>query len=424
MEHRIKRGAKGYAEPVKGKPGTFRLYFSLGKNPVTGKYDRTPKRTHHCRSKNPRNWPKECENALAAYRAELEGASRDERQMRTVGEYASDFHELRESEFKSPLSSQREAVYVRHITDMLGEIRLDDLRPEDIRRAYAEARREGMSESELHGTHVKLRQILQDAVLNEVIDKNPCDAIKLPKPTLKERAPLSAEEASRFLACLQEEGYSPNAVGTMIILQTGMRRGEMLGLTWGDYDPANRTVSISKQYTNDKSLRPPKSKMSRRTIAVNDALASYLDAWRPAQAESLSRYALPQDLDTPIVHGIGVRELDGESRAQLVRVDGHNFDRWFRNFCVDNGFGTYSKVTRTFMRDGKEHIRGTGYSGLVPHALRHTQATLLIGGGADVKTVQARLGHASANTTLQIYSHAIEANDRKAADAFGEIISK
>ena len=143
MEHRIKRGAKGYAEPVKGKPGTFRLYFSLGKNPVTGKYDRTPKRTHHCRSKNPRNWPKECENALAAYRAELEGASRDDRQVRTVGEYANDFHSLRESEFKSPLSSQREAVYVRHITDMLGEIRLDDLRPEDIRRAYAEARRRG-----------------------------------------------------------------------------------------------------------------------------------------------------------------------------------------------------------------------------------------------------------------------------------------
>lgn len=424
MEHRIKRGAKGYAEPVKGKPGTFRLYFSLGKNPVTGKYDRTPKRTHHCRSKNPRNWPKECENALAAYRAELEGASRDDRQVRTVGEYANDFHSLRESEFKSPLSSQREAVYVRHITDMLGEIRLDDLRPEDIRRAYAEARKEGMSESELHGTHVKLRQILQDAVLNEAIDRNPCDAIKLPKPTLKERAPLSAEEASRFLTCLQEEGYSPSAVGTMIILQTGMRRGEMLGLTWGDYDPVNQTVSISKQYTNDKSLRPPKSKMSRRTIAVNDSLSSYLDAWRPVQAESLSRYALPQDPDTPIVHGIGVREVNGERRAQLVHVDGHNFDRWFRNFCVDNGFGTYSKVTGTFVKDGKKRIRGTGYSGLVPHALRHTQATLLIGGGADVKTVQARLGHASANTTLQIYSHAIEANDRKAADAFGKIISK
>lgn len=420
MEHRIKRGAKGCTEPIKGKPGTFRLYFSLGKNPVTGKYDRTRKRTFHCKSKNPKNWPRECEKALAAYRAELEGAARDDRQMRTVGEFANDFHALRESEFKSPLSGDREAVYVRHICDMLGGIRLDELLPEDIRRAYAEARKDGMSESELHGTHVKLRQILQDAVLNEFIDRNPCDAIKLPKPNLKEREPLGAEEASRFLACLREEGLSPNAVGTMIILQTGMRRGEMLGLSWGDYDPVNRTVSISKQYTNDRSLRPPKSKMSRRTIAVNEHLASYLDAWRPVQAEALSRFALSQDLDTPIVHGIGV----SGDRASLVRVDGHNFDRWFRNFCVDNGFGTYSNVTKTFVKGGKRHIRGTGYTGLVPHALRHTQATLLIGGGADVKTVQARLGHASANTTLQIYSHAIEANDRKAADAFGQLLSQ
>ena len=81
------------------------------------------------------------------------------------------------------------------------------------------------------------------------------------------------------------------------------------------------------------------------------------------------------------------------------------------------------KVTKTFTRDGKTCIRGTRYSGLVPHALRHTQATLLIGGGSDVKTVQARLGHASPSTTLAIYAHAIEANDRRAAEAFDEMLS-
>lgn len=75
------------------------------------------------------------------------------------------------------------------------------------------------------------------------------------------------------------------------------------------------------------------------------------------------------------------------------------------------------------MRDGKECVRGDRYVGLVPHALRHTQATLLIGEGMDVKTVQARLGHASPSTTLSIYSHAIKANDRRAADAFDRAIS-
>lgn len=422
MEHRIKPNAKGYAEPVKGRPGVYRLYFSLGKDPETGKYLRSPKRTFHCKSKNPKNWAKERENALSAYRAELEGAREHEDGSRSISEYAEDFHSLREDAFKSPLSYAREGDYIRHIREMFGDIRLSDLRPDDIRHAYANARTNGMSDGELHGTHVKLRQILQDAVDNEIIERNPCAPVKLPKPTYRERKPLSAEEASRFLACLLDEPLSAKATGTMLLLQCGLRRGEMLGLSWQYYDPEGRVLRIAKQYSNDKTLRPPKSKMSRRTIAVNDTLADYLDRWKAAQRKQLERYGLDQSEDTPIVSGIKVVTIDGEKRATVVNVDGHNFDRWFRDFCVDNEFGTYENVTSTFMRDGKKHVRGTGYSGLVPHALRHTQATLLIGEGADVKTVQARLGHASPNTTLAIYSHAIEANDRKAADAFGRIL--
>ena len=422
MEHRIKPNAKGYAEPVKGRPGVYRLYFSLGKDPETGKYLRSPKRTFHCKSKNPKNWAKERENALSAYRAELEGAREHEDGSRSISEYAEDFHSLREDAFKSPLSYAREGDYIRHIREMFGNIRLSDLRPDDIRHAYANARTNGMSDGELHGTHVKLRQILQDAVDNEIIEKNPCAPVKLPIPTYRERKPLSAEEASRFLACLLDEPLSAKATGAMLLLQCGLRRGEMLGLSWQDYDPEGRVLRIAKQYSNDKTLRPPKSKMSRRTIAVNDTLADYLDRWKAAQRKQLERYGLDQSEDTPIVSGIKVVTIDGEKRATVVNVDGHNFDRWFRDFCVDNKFGTYENVTSTFMRDGKKHIRGTGYSGLVPHALRHTQATLLIGEGADVKTVQARLGHASANTTISAYSHFIEANDRKAADAFGRIL--
>lgn len=425
MEHRIKKTAKGYAEPLKGKPGAFRLYFSLGKDPETGRYLRSPKRTIHCKSKNPKNWPKECENALARYRAELEGARERGEERRSVAEYAEDFHKLREGDFKSPLAYMREGDYIRHIRDLFGDAQLSDLRPDDIRRAYAEARRDGvLSDAELHGTHVKLRQILQDAVDNEIIDRNPCGPIKLPKPIYKERKPLSAEEASRFLDCLKREGFKPKAVGTTILLQCGLRRGEMLGLSWADFDPKNLTLRVSKQYTNDEELRRPKSMMSRRTIAISGTLATYLSKWKAAQKEALGRYAIKQDEETPIVHGVKVIEDADGKRAVAVNIDGHNFDRWFRNFCVDNGFGTYSTVTKRFTKDGKEHVRGTGYSGLVPHALRHTQATLLIGEGADVKTVQARLGHASPGTTLSIYSHAIEANDRKAADAFDKIVAK
>lgn len=406
------------------KDGVFQYRFNLGKDPKTGKYAYSPKRTLHCEGVSKRTQQAMLRKALEEYKDELNSGLVRDSGNRTVAEYAEDFHSLRAESFRSPLAYAREGNYISHIQEMFGHIRLGDLHPDDIRHIYADARKKGMSEAELHGTHVKLRQILQDAVDNELILRNPCTPVKLPKPTYRERAPLTAEEASRFLARLLAEPLSAKATGTMLLLQCGLRRGEMLGLTWGDIDFEHRTLSVSKQFTNDKTLRAPKSKMSRRTIAINDSLADYLDKWRREQRTQLNRYALDQDDETPIVNGIRVVTTEDGKYTTVVNVDGHNFDRWFRDFCVDNGFGSYSNITGRFTRDGREHVRGTGYSGLVPHALRHTQATLLIGEGADVKTVQARLGHASPSTTLSIYSHAIEANDRKAADAFGELISR
>lgn len=424
MEARIKPSSKGCKEPVKGKPGTYRLYFSLGKDPETGKYLRSPKRTYHCKSRNPKNWDTELQNALDEYRSYLEHGESHNSRARTVADYADDFHRMREGTMGSPLAYDREGYDVRHIRELFGNIGIEALKPDDIRQAYANARKEGrFKEGELRRIHTKLKQIMQDAVDNELIQRNPCGSIKLPKANVKARQSLSAAEAARFLECLLKENPSPGSVCAMLLLQCGLRKGEALGLSWEDYDSFNCKLHIVHQYTNDKTLRPPKSKMSRRVVSVGESMASYLERWKAIQRGQLSKYSLSQDGKTPIVHGISARKDGDSTRAMVVRVDGHNFSRWFRDFCVDNGFGEYEIITKTFMRDGKEYKRGKHYHGLVPHALRHTQATLLIGEGADVKTVQARLGHASPSTTLSIYAHAIEANDRKAAAAIESILS-
>lgn len=406
------------------KDGVFQYRFNLGKDPETGKYAYSPKRTLHCEGKSKRTQQAMLRRALEEYKEELNSGIVRSTRGRTLAEYARDFHSLREADFKSPLSYAREGDYIRHICDLFGDVPLSELRPDDIRHAYAKARQAGMSEAELHGTHVKLRQILQNALENELIARNPCIPIKMPKPSYKEREPLSAEEASRFLSCLLDEPISSKAAGCMVLLQCGLRRGEMLGLSWDDFDPEARTLRVSKQYTNDKTLRPPKSKMSRRTIAVGEAPADYLCRWKLEQEEQLAKYGLTQNGDTPIVNGVKVVVSDKGRRATVVHIDGRNFDRWFRDFCVDNGFGTYRNVTRVFERDGRQHTRGTGYTGLVPHALRHTQATLLIGAGADLKCVQSRLGHSSPSFTIAQYAHTIEANDRKAADVFEKVLSR
>lgn len=423
MEIHIREASRGCTEPVKGKPGTYRIYFSLGKDPETGKYLRSPKRTYHCRSKNPKNWRPELDKALQAYRSELERGGVPQRRPKSVADYAEDFHAMREGTMGSSLAYEREDYDIRHIRELFGDVPLAELRSDDIRRAYAKARKSGrFKETEIRRIHVKLKQILNDAVDNDLISRNPCRGIILPKRTVEARQALSAEMATRFNSCLMDEPLSSYVICTMLLLHCGLRKGEALGLSWEDYDSESRTLHIRKQYTNDKKLRPPKSKMSRRVISVSAVVAERLDQWKTLQREKLEQYALGQVETTPIANGVKVVGSDDGKRVVLTRVEGHNYSRWFRDFCVDNGFGEYEVVTSEFERNGKLHKRGRGYRGLVPHALRHTQATLLIGEGSDVKTVQARLGHASPSTTLAIYAHAIDANDRKAADAISSLL--
>lgn len=396
------------------RTGEYYCRFSMGKDPETGKYRYSPKRRFKAKSKGG------ILRAMEEYKTELNAGLAVRPSNKTVGGYAVAFHELRAGTMGSPLAYERGGYDVRHIQELFGNMSLKNLRPGDIKGAYAEARKNGrFSESELHRIHVKLSQIMDAAVADEFIARNPCATISVPMPKDIGREAPSLETIVRLQSCLLASDPSAQVTATLLMLECGMRKGEALGLTWGLYDEESRALDISQQYSSDLTLRAPKSAMSRRRVSATDTLADYLSAWKKFQREELDHYVLPQGPDTPLVHSISVAKSGPEmGRAEVRHMDGHNYSRWFRDFCVDNGFGTYAKVTKEFVKSGVKHVRGTGYKGLCPHQLRHAQATYLIGAGTDIKTVQARLGHANVSTTLQIYSHAIAANDRKAADAF------
>lgn len=104
-------------------------------------------------------------------------------------------------------------------------------------------------------------------------------------------------------------------------------------------------------------------------------------------------------------------------------IDPDNHSRWRRKFFIDNGFAKYEKATEWTDKRGIKRIKYSGYVGPTFHALRHAQATLLVAGGVDPKTVQARLGHENITTTLEIYAEAVQENDEKAADYIEELMS-
>ncbi|VWL94648.1 Tyrosine recombinase XerC [Collinsella aerofaciens] len=315
---------------------------------------------------------------------------------------------------------------MRHIRELFGDMPLGALRPDEIKRAYAEAISTGrFTEAEIRRIHVKLKQVMQDALENELIGRNPCISIKLPKPDLRVRNFLSPDELPQFTKCLLSEPMGPMTVCTMLIFHLGLRKGEALGLCWEDYDPEAMEIRIIRQYTNDKTLRAPKSEMSRRILSIDSSLAAYLNDWKMRQRSLFEQRGLRQRNSDPLVHAFSThKDENGNLHVSITRPDGHNYSRWFRDFCVDNGYGEYANVTSQFKRNGKLHTRGTGYSGLVPHGLRHTAATALVASNVDLKTVQARMGHASASTTANFYTHAIRANDRNAAEVFESLSSK
>lgn len=263
MEERIVTG-KGTSWEI--KPGVYQYRFSLGKDPDTNKYRQSSKRTLHCVSKNKRGREAELREAMEAYKVELNTGTVPLRtSSQTVGEYADQFHRLRKGTMRSELSYEREGYDIQHIKLLFGKIKLTALKPLAIKEKYAEVRKERLfSESEIHKIHAKLSQIMNEAIDDELIARNPCDKISVPRPDSAERESLSAQEARRLRDCLTEGPMTAKKVGTLLMLDTGIRRGEMLGLTWQHVDLEKDTIYVCQQFAKDKVLREPKSKKSKR----------------------------------------------------------------------------------------------------------------------------------------------------------------
>jgi integrase len=266
----------------------------------------------------------------------------------------------------------------RYLRPSLGAVPLDKLAYADVKGCYASLTRRGLSARTVKYAHAILRQALDEAQRENRIYKNPCDLARLPKSVKQDRAVLDTEQAARFLvAAAQDEWYAY----WHLQLATGMRPSEGLALKWSDIDDnvlnVQRTVVPTVEGQGWR-FDTPKTGGSR-VVPLDRVTLFILKGEKKAQAERRLKLGTRWH-----AHGL-IFTRDGRP------LDLHSLRR-----------NHFKRIVKRAKLDPK----------LTPYSLRHSNISALLSAGEALLTVSARVGHASAKMTLDVYGHSFTADQR------------
>ena len=400
-------------------PNTYRVCINLGTDPTTGKRKKV-QRVFHGSLTDARKLAKQLADEYAA----VDVAKAHDTFSALVADW---YSSMETNNAATPATLKQYRCRLQYVEDVIGTRKVATLKQTDIEKALkAVKERHDLSNTSMNKVFQVTRRVLAYAVNVGAIVRNPTDGMTAPKiDKVVTRRSLTTDEIAQFGKCLDrdiQEAYNEydakesrranwgrdmfdrtalrglsglsNLLAVRLLLASGMRRGECLGLTWGNVDFANGQVHIKQTLTAAVEIRVPKTGAGVRSLYIDSQTMAQLKAWKAFQRDAL--HLIQRE-------GVVVTQTD----ATPV-------------FC--NDLGDWNDPTK-FDRWWRGYREGIGFPDLKVHELRHSQATQLLAHGADIKTVQSRLGHASASLTLNQYAHAVPANDRTAADLMGTLFN-
>ena len=282
------------------------------------------------------------------------------------------------SKLKQYTVTSYEVIIRKHIEPKIGSLKLVDVRGIDIQRMYNSMLASGMATKTIKNVSAVAHKAFNVAVKQDLIDTNPCDKADVPTVVRREIKALAGEEIPMFLNASKGHAME-NAFA--LCLFAGIREGECLGLSWDHVDMGRGILTISQQ------LQKEKEKGGKYFIAP------FTKSNRPR---------------TIMLPGIAMDYLHAEKRRQVENQLAAG-SAWLneQNLVFTNQQGRHLAIF-TFYKAFKAIVSGIGRPDARPHDLRHTAATVAIASGADVKSVQNMLGHATASFTLNVYAHTSE----------------
>ena len=260
----------------------------------------------------------------------------------------------------------------------------------------------GLSSKTILHHHRLIGVILTQAVRDRLIPQNVADrnSMKAPRLEHKEAVFLDDKQAREVLSLLDKEDIKWKTAMYLLIF-SGIRRGELMGLEWQDIDFGNRVIHIRRtsQYVQHMGIitKSPKNETSIRTIKLSEMmfeiLREYQQYWRNRRADLGDAW---------------------KDYIEITCVD--NTKKIVRNDRLFNKTDSTPMNPDSITQWTREFIKKNNLAHFTPHSLRHTHATLLIAEGVSIPTVSHRLGHSSITTTSKIYAHAIQSADEIASD--------
>lgn len=374
------RGAQGNGTIRQRKDGRWEARVTVGRNPSTGKqiqksiYGKTQAEV----SKKLRELCKEVDDGI--YKEPVKYTVKDWAEI-WLNEYTGNL---------KPLTVKQYTTYINNrIVKNMGSVKLTRLDTPIIQRFYNQLTKEGLSPVTIKNIHSILHSMLETAVEVGYMRTNPSNVCRLPKPEKKQIKPLENADISKLLEALKGDKYESLYT---VDLFTGLRQGELLGLTWDCIDFKKGTMYIYRQLQFNKgsyyftSLKNGKT----RTIALAPYVLNILRNQKAWQAEcQLKSYGMWNNKDDLVF----TNELGGHLTQNYT----------YRHF--------------------KKIVSNIGIPDARLHDLRHTFAVSSLQSGNDVKTVQEALGHHTAAFTLDVYGHVTEEMRKASADRLETFIN-
>lgn len=367
--------------------GNLRLKVSIGKNPQTGKYE-SYFETFHGNITDARK-------RLREVLTELDKGVFVKPGKTTVADYLNTWlHDYCKPSL-SPRTHQLYSYICRvHVIPAIGKITLTDLKPQQLQTLYSDKLSSGLSARTVQICHVAIHKALKNAVKTNLISRNVADSVEKPKIQRPEMHPMTENDLSLFLEAAKKGDYY-HLFYTYLF--TGMRRSELLAIRWCDVDLLGMQISVSRtmQYMsgvkNHISFKEPKSKKSRRLIALSPSTVLVIEEHLKSQEKQRQSLDLPPITENDLVFS----HYDGSPLLP-------------------------DSITHAWVK----LVRKCGLRGIRLHDARHTHATIMLKQGVHPKVVQERLGHANISTTLDTYSHVSPGLQEAAARGFDDILNR